>query len=102
EIDLVTDPICLHSRWPWILQPQSQFLNIWNACILIVSLTTAILLPYYASLVCTPMKFKIIPDEIPSCPHAERAVVVQVISVIFFGLDVIVQILTAVRYKGGK
>ncbi|PSN41422.1 hypothetical protein C0J52_16880 [Blattella germanica] len=102
EIDLVTDPICLRSKWPWILQPESQLLSLWNAFILLIVAVCAVILPYYATFVCTPMKYREDPKEVPNCHNVERVIILQVLTATFFTLDVIVQVLTAVRLKDGN
>lgn len=40
-----SDEICLHTVWPWILQPQSILLDIWEITVVLVVLLVAFILP---------------------------------------------------------
>lgn len=45
-----SDDICLKTAWPFILQPKSQFLYIWEGLICTIAFIEGITIPYYATL----------------------------------------------------
>lgn len=41
-----TDEICLNTTWPWVLQPESSFLNLWESIVFLTVLYVALVYPY--------------------------------------------------------
>lgn len=73
--------ICIKTKWPWILTPDTLFITIWQYLIVFIALVAAILFPYFAC-------FKrYMPDEMLTI----RAIV----DVLYF-LDIYLQLSTAV------
>lgn len=83
-----SDEICLHTVWPWILQPQSVLLQIWNYAVVFVVLLVALILP----------------SQIAFTDGINNAFYVNIISVLIdyvFIADVLIQIFTAVDDGNG-
>ncbi|GJQ71412.1 hypothetical protein Trydic_g11138 [Trypoxylus dichotomus] len=78
------DDVFLATSWPWILRPNSEFVTVWNTCVLLVVYYVAIVFPYFAA-------FK----------HADelnRIVATQAVFLVYL-FDIVVQSCTAIESK---
>lgn len=81
-----TDEICLSTSWPWILQPESTFIMIWDTVLVFIILIVAVLYPYQ---ICFVRKF------------TEASNVVMFLVDVMYIFDIILQIFTAVETDTG-
>lgn len=82
-----SDEICLNTNWPWILQPQSVLLDLWEYTVVVCVMVVAIFYPYQYCFL-----YKVTPVM------ASLMVAIDAIYI----MDVVIQVFTAVEDGNGK
>lgn len=81
-----SDGVCLHTTWPWIFQPDSIFLNIWECVVVIAVMAVSVFYPYQFAF--------------HSSFSNKAAVMVVLIDAVYL-MDIVFQIFTAIDMGDG-
>lgn len=85
-----SDEICLHTTWPWIMQPQSVLLTIWEYIVVVVMAIVAIIFPYNLAFSKTNLT------------ESVSMAMIDILIDVVFAIDVIMQMFTAMVDGNGN